>query len=78
MPVSHPDKHFIDTNVVLYLYSEDEPDKKAAAEAVVRGAERAWISTGLGLFDVCPHTFAGSTGVFACGQTSNKPKQLRI
>ncbi len=45
MPVSHTDKRFIDTNVVLYLYSEDEPDKKAAAEAVVRGAERAWIST---------------------------------
>jgi len=45
MSVSHPDKRFIDTNVVLYLYSEDEPDKKAAAEAVVRGDERAWIST---------------------------------
>ncbi|OGR02556.1 MAG: DNA-binding protein [Deltaproteobacteria bacterium RIFOXYD12_FULL_53_23] len=40
-----PAKCFIDTNVVLYLYSEDEPEKKAAAEAVVRGAERAWIST---------------------------------
>ncbi len=45
MPVKHAEKCFIDTNVVLYLYSEDEPDKKAAAEAVVRGAERAWIST---------------------------------
>jgi predicted nucleic acid-binding protein len=45
MPVSPADKRFIDTNVVLYLYSEDEPDKKAAAEAVLRGAERAWIST---------------------------------
>jgi predicted nucleic acid-binding protein len=45
MPVSHAVKRFIDTNVVLYLYSADEPDKKAAAEAVVWGAERAWIST---------------------------------
>lgn len=38
-------KRFIDTNVVLYLYSEDEPDKKKAADALVRGSERAWIST---------------------------------
>lgn len=45
MPVSPSDERFIDTNVVLYLYSEDDPDKKAAAEAVVRGAVRAWIST---------------------------------
>ncbi|MDD5296617.1 MAG: PIN domain-containing protein [Rhodocyclaceae bacterium] len=36
---------FLDTNVVLYLYSEDEPDKKIVAETLVRGAERAWIST---------------------------------
>lgn len=36
---------FIDTNVVLYLYSEDEPEKRAAAAAVVRGGERVWIST---------------------------------
>lgn len=40
-----PGSTFIDTNVVLYLYSADEPDKKAAAEAGVRGAERAWTST---------------------------------
>ena len=32
MPVSPSDKRFIDTNVVLYLYSEDEPDKKALGE----------------------------------------------
>ncbi len=32
MPANHTDRCFIDTNVVLYLYSEDEPDKKAAAE----------------------------------------------
>ena len=43
MPTSG--KRFIDTNVVLYLYSEDEPDKKRAAAALVRGTERAWIST---------------------------------
>ncbi|MDD5391024.1 MAG: PIN domain-containing protein [Gallionellaceae bacterium] len=40
-----PGKYFVDSNVVLYLYSEDEPAKKAAAEDVVRGQERAWIST---------------------------------
>lgn len=40
-----PGKRFIDSNVVLYLYSEDEPEKKAAADALVRGGERAWIST---------------------------------
>lgn len=40
-----PGKEFIDTNVVLYLYSEDEPDKKSAAEAIVHGAQRPSIST---------------------------------
>jgi predicted nucleic acid-binding protein len=40
-----PGKRFLDTNVVLYLYSVDEPDKKKAADALVRGSERAWIST---------------------------------
>ena len=40
-----PGKRFIDTNVVLYLYSEDELDKKKAADALVRGSQRAWIST---------------------------------
>lgn len=40
-----PGRHFIDTNAVLYLYSEDEPDKKMMAEALIRGSERAWIST---------------------------------
>jgi predicted nucleic acid-binding protein len=40
-----PGNRFIDTNVVLYLYSEDEPGKKKAADALVRGSERAWIST---------------------------------
>lgn len=38
-------RRFLDSNVVLYLYSEDEPDKKSVAEGLVRGPERAWIST---------------------------------
>ncbi|MDP2795079.1 MAG: hypothetical protein Q8O25_13560 [Sulfurisoma sp.] len=42
-----PGKRFIDTNVVLYLYSEDEPDKKKAADALVRGSERAWKHPGI-------------------------------
>ncbi len=45
MPVDQVTRSFVDTNVAIYLYSEDEPAKKAAAEAVVRGPERAWIST---------------------------------
>lgn len=28
------DKIFLDTNVVVYLYSQDEPEKKAAAIAL--------------------------------------------
>ncbi len=40
-----PGRRFLDSNVVLYLYSEDEPDKKAVAEGLVRGSDRAWIST---------------------------------
>jgi predicted nucleic acid-binding protein len=28
------DKFFLDTNVVVYLYSQDEPEKKAAAVAL--------------------------------------------
>lgn len=39
------DRRFLDTNVVLYLYSEDEPEKKAAAVSLARGMERAWVST---------------------------------
>lgn len=45
MPVSLSNRPFIDTKVVLYLYSEDEPDKKAAAKAMARGTARAGIST---------------------------------
>ena len=40
-----PGRYFVDSNVVLYLYSEDEPAKKAPAEVVTHGQERAWIST---------------------------------
>jgi predicted nucleic acid-binding protein len=40
-----PGRRFLDSNVVLYLYSEDELGKKNVAEGLVRGPERAWIST---------------------------------
>ena len=39
-----PDKVFIDTNVLIYGYSEDEPDKRQRAIDCVRSGE-AWIST---------------------------------
>lgn len=39
-----PDKVFIDTNVLIYAYSEDEPDKRQRAIDCVRSGE-AWIST---------------------------------
>ena len=39
-----PDKVFIDTNVLIYGYSEDEPDKQQRAIDCVRSGE-AWIST---------------------------------
>ncbi|MFM7905063.1 MAG: PIN domain-containing protein [Microcystis sp.] len=39
-----PDKVFIDTNVLIYGYSEDEPDKRQRAIDCVRLGE-AWIST---------------------------------
>jgi len=39
-----PGKRFLDTNVLLYLYSEDEPVKQATADTLVRGEERAWVS----------------------------------
>ena len=32
-----PGRYFVDSNVVLYLYSEDEPAKKAPAEVVTHG-----------------------------------------
>ena len=39
-----PDKVFLDTNVLIYGYSEDEPDKRQRAIDCVRSGE-AWIST---------------------------------
>jgi predicted nucleic acid-binding protein len=39
-----PDKVFIDTNVLIYGYSEDEPDKRQRAIDCV-GSGEAWIST---------------------------------
>ena len=39
-----PDKVFIDTNVLIYGYSEDEPDKRQRVIDCVRSGE-AWIST---------------------------------
>ncbi|GBL10600.1 tRNA(fMet)-specific endonuclease VapC [Microcystis aeruginosa Sj] len=39
-----PDKVFFDTNVLIYGYSEDEPDKRQRAIDCVRSGE-AWIST---------------------------------
>lgn len=39
-----PGNHFLDTNIVLYLYSEDEPDKRAVARALATG-DRPWVST---------------------------------
>jgi predicted nucleic acid-binding protein len=39
-----PDKVFIDTNVLIYAYSEDEPDKRQRVIDCVRSGE-AWIST---------------------------------
>ena len=39
-----PDKVFLDTNVLIYAYSEDEPDKRQRVIDCVRSGE-AWIST---------------------------------
>ena len=36
-------ERFFDTNVLLYLYSQDEPDKRAKAEAWTQ--DGGWIST---------------------------------
>lgn len=39
-----PADRFIDTNVLLYLYSEDEPEKRSRAYQLVKGGG-TWIST---------------------------------
>lgn len=39
-----PDKVFIDTNVLIYVYSQDEPGKQQQAISCIQQGE-AWIST---------------------------------
>lgn len=39
-----PDKVFIDTNLLIYVYSQDEPSKQQQAMACIQRGE-AWIST---------------------------------
>ncbi|AEE53534.1 PIN domain-containing protein [Haliscomenobacter hydrossis] len=38
------DKSFLDTNILVYCYTENEPDKKAVALALAQHSE-TWIST---------------------------------
>lgn len=40
-----PVERFLDTNILLYLYSEDEPDKRTLARQLVKSETRAWVST---------------------------------
>jgi predicted nucleic acid-binding protein len=40
-----PAERFLDTNILLYLYSEDEPDKRTRARQLVEDATRTWVST---------------------------------
>lgn len=46
-----PDKAFLDTNVLIYLYSEDEPEKAALALHYAQNPD-TWISTQV-LNEVC-------------------------
>jgi predicted nucleic acid-binding protein len=39
------DKIFLDTNIIVYLYSSDEPEKKAKIETIIESFEKATIST---------------------------------
>lgn len=39
-----PDKAFIDSNIIIYLYSEDEPDKRERCQQLVR-THQSIIST---------------------------------
>lgn len=39
------DKIFFDTNLLIYLYSEDEPEKQSKLLNVVKSHENRWIST---------------------------------
>ncbi len=36
---------FLDTNVVIYLYSSDEPDKKKSCEEIIKNVTDVYIST---------------------------------
>jgi predicted nucleic acid-binding protein len=38
------DKIFVDTNVIIYLYSSDEPEKQLAAQELIL-TDSTWIST---------------------------------
>ena len=40
-----PADRFLDTNILLYLYSEDEPEKLTRSRQLVNGETRAWVST---------------------------------
>lgn len=40
-----PAERFLDTNVLLYLYSEDEPERRARARELVMGGTGIWVST---------------------------------
>lgn len=40
-----PAERFLDTNVLLYLYSEDEPNKRARARDLIMDGGHTWIST---------------------------------
>jgi predicted nucleic acid-binding protein len=40
-----PGKYFIDSNVIVYLYSTDEPEKQASAASLIGATEEAWVST---------------------------------
>ena len=39
------DKVFFDTNLLIYLYSEDEPQKQARVLTQIKNTENRWIST---------------------------------
>lgn len=39
------DNSFFDTNVLVYLYSDDEPTKQQQALTQVENAENRWVST---------------------------------
>jgi predicted nucleic acid-binding protein len=38
-------KSFFDTNLLVYLYSEDEPEKQAQILTQIKNTENRWIST---------------------------------